>query len=490
MSDSLGEAFLATAEANADRTGVVGVQRSYTFREYAGAALSVARTLEEEGAAERVALLLGTSEAFAVMYFGTLLSGRVPIPLNFLLSPQELAAVAADAGLDKVFTVEPLEKLAAAAGIESVPVEKWLPGAISGGPGTPARPNRIATILYTSGTTGAPKGVVLTQQNLLSNIAACTEHFSFSPEHRLLGVLPLFHTFALTTTLALPALVGATTILMPRFEPRTAAEAITAHSVTTLVAVPSMYRAMLRAIEGMDVDFSTLRLPICGGEPLPQQCFQAYRDRHGVTLLEGYGLTETSPVISANTPSALRPGTVGTPLANLEVRVTDEAGQDAGVNVDGEIWVRGPSVMDGYLNRPEETSQVITGNAFLKTGDVGRIDQEGFLTITGRMREMIISAGENVFPREIEQVLLSHPAVTEAAVIGIPHQQRGEAPKAFVVLKEGLSADEEELKDLCRSQIARYKVPTEVEFRDQFERSPMGKILKQRLVRGKSEISR
>lgn len=482
MHSSLNDWFLATAEDAAERQAVVGAGGSYTFGQYAHAALSAARALEERGAGERLALLLPTSEAFAVMYFGTLLSGRVPVPLNFLLSPQELAAIVKDAGVGTVFTAEPFEKLAAALGVESVAVEKWLPEALAGGPAPPREANHVATILYTSGTTGTPKGVVLTQENLLSNIRGCIEHCGFTPQHRLLGILPLFHTFALTTTLVLPAVIGAATVLMPRFEPRSAAQAIAANSITTLMAVPSMYRAMLRAIENVEVDFSSLEMPICGGEPLSQDCFEAWRERHGVTLLEGYGLTETSPVISANTLAAFKAGTVGKPLSNIEVRVSDDSGQDAGVNADGEIWVRGPSVMEGYLNREEETNAAITDTAFFKTGDMGRMDEDGFLKITGRKKDMIISAGENIFPREIEQVLLSHPAVAEAAVVGIPHAQRGEAPKAFVVLSEGHSVGEDDLKDLCREKIARHKVPVTVEFRDEFPRSPMGKILKRRLV--------
>ena len=482
MHSSLNEAFLAAAEREGEKTALAGPGGTYTFAEYAGAALSAARALEESGAGERVALLLPTSEAFAVMYFGTLLSGRVPVPLNFLLSPREISAITRDAGVDRVFTVEAFGELAGALGLETVAVEKWLPRAIAAGPGAPKPANRVATVLYTSGTTGAPKGVVLTQANLLANIEGCVEHFGFGPEHRLLGVLPLFHTFALTTTLLLPAVIGATTVLMPRFEPRRAAEMIPAQSITTLVAVPSMYRAMLRAVENTDVDFTSLELPICGGEPLHEQYFHAWNERHGVTLLEGYGLTETSPVISANTPRRFKPGTVGTPLANLEVRVCDEEGRDAGVNVDGEIRVRGPSVMEGYLNLEEETGAAITPDAFFRTGDIGRRDEDGFLKITGRKKEMIISAGENIFPSEIEQVLLAHPAVAEAAVIGVPHEQRGEAPKAFVVLAEGCTAGADELKDFCRERIARYKVPVEVETRDEFPHSPMGKILKKRLA--------
>jgi acyl-CoA synthetase (AMP-forming)/AMP-acid ligase II len=211
--------------------------------------------------------------------------------------------------------------------------------------------------------------------------------------------------------------------------------------------------------------------------------FDAYRAKYGVPVYEGYGLTETSPVVAANTPWASKPLTVGKALPNVEVRVVDDAGQDAGVNVDGEIWVRGDSVTEGYLNLPDDTHAAVTGNAFFRTGDIGRFDEEGFLKITGRKKEMIISAGENIFPAEIERVLARHPAVAEVAVIGIADRVRGEAPKAFVVLRPGFEATAEALKEFCREHIARYKIPAEVEFRSEFPHSPTGKILKQRLVK-------
>lgn len=476
-------AFLRSAEEFAEKTAVVGAGRELTYREYAGGALCVAAALEERGEGERVALLLPTSEGFALMYFGTMLSGRVPVPLNFLLAGEELARIVADCGAQTIFTVKHFEEAARATGCDVVFLEEFLPGALSLGPAAPKPANPTVTILYTSGTTGRPKGVVLSQENLLSNVRGCIEHFGFGPRHKVLGILPLFHTFALTTTLALPAVAGATTVLSPRFDPAAVLRAIGEQGITTLVAVPSMYRAMLRSLEQAEAELSSLELPISGGEPLGEDCREAYREKYGVTLLEGYGLTETSPVISANAPGAVRGGTVGRALSNLEVRVADEEGQDAGINVDGEIWVRGPSVMVGYLNLPEESGDVMTGNGFLKTGDMGRIDHDGYLKITGRKREMIISAGENVFPREVEEALLRHEDVAEAAVIGIPHKLRGEAPKAFVILREGAETTADELKAFCREHIARYKVPAEIEFRREFPYSPTGKVLKQQLVK-------
>ena len=484
------EAFLSSAANAPDKVAVIDGQRALTFREYAGAALSVARALEERREAERVGLLLPTSAAFAITFFGTGLSGRVPVPLNFLLTAEELSAVIEDSGARTVITTRYFEEMARGLGKDVLFAEEFIPAALAGGTARPKEANPVAVIPYTSGTTGVPKGVVLSHRNVLANVRGCVEHFNFTSDNVLLGIMPFFHTFALTTTLVLPAAIGARIVLMPRFEPAATARAIEEHKVTTVVAVPSMYRAMTRALEGRAFDLSSLGLPISGGEPLPEDVFAAYRERHGITIYEGYGLTETSPVVAANTPGKAKAGTVGRALPNVEVRAADESGQDAGINVDGEILVRAQSVMEGYLNRPEETTAAISGNAFLRTGDIGRVDEEGYLRITGRKKEMIISAGENIFPAEIERALGRHPAVAEAAVIGIPDAMRGEAPKAFVVLRDGRSVAEQELKDFLREHIARYKVPSEIEFRSEFPHGPTGKILKQRLVRAQGRGGR
>lgn len=483
MVSSLSENLLRTAESLPDKALYIDPTGSVTFRECVGAALSVAAALEKRGQSEFVALMLPTSKAHALMYFGVMFSGRVPVPLNFFLTGQELSSIIRDCGAKTIFTVRPFEKLARETGAEVVLVEDWLGEATSNPPAAPKDANPVATLLYTSGTTGRPKGVVLSQKNILANVQGCIAHYRFSSSHRILCLLPLFHSFALTTTLVLPAVVGATAVFMPRFSPKQVLKAIERHSITAMMAVPSMYRALFRSACEAGCDLSGLELPISGGEALDHECFSAWQEKLGVRIMEGYGLTETSPVISGNAPHAFKAGTVGKPLANLEVRIADENGQAVPAGVDGEIWVRGPSVMEGYHNLSDETGCVITGDSFLRTGDVGRFDEEGFLSITGRIKEMIISAGENIFPGEIEHVLLMHPAVAEAAVIGIAHRLRGEAPKAFVVLAEAASADEDELKDLCRNHVARYKVPVEIEFCDEFPHGPTGKILKKKLAR-------
>lgn len=478
--DTIGARFLNAAERFADRPAIIEGNDVLPFGGYAGAALAVAAAIEASGTGEHVAIMLPTSRAFALSFLGAGLSGRVPVPLNFFLAPAELKAILADCGARTLITARAFGAIAEQLGVETVYAEEFIPRALSGKPAQP-KEHGTAAILYTSGTTGRPKGVVLSHRNILANVDGCVVHFAFSHEHTILAVLPYFHTFALTTTFAIPATIGAAAVVVAKFDPGAVLGAIERHRVTTMMAVPSMYRALARSIE-RGGDMSSVGIPITGGEPLAQELFDLYREKTGVTLLEGYGMTEASPAVSANTPTSVKPLTVGRPLCNVEVRVVREDGQDAGINVDGEIWVRGDNVMEGYHNLPEETKAVITGNAFLRTGDIGRFDSDGFLRITGRLKEMIISAGENIFPREVELAVAAHPAVEEAAVMGIPDRVHGEAPKAFVVLKAGATATADEIRSFCRERIAAYKVPTEIEFRESLPHGPTGKVLKQRLV--------
>lgn len=482
LGDSISQRFLASAGTFGEKTAILSGERTLSFAQYAGAALKVAAALETRGEEERVAVLLPTSDAFAIVFFGIMLSGRVAVPLNFFLTSDELSFILADCGAKTLITSRFFEESTAGLAVDVVYAEEFLPQALELEPASPAEANPTATMLYTSGTTGRPKGVVLSHENVLANITGIVEHFHFDPSNVLLSILPLFHTFALTTTLALPAVIGATAVLMPRFDPAGTLKTIEANRVTTMVAVPSMYRALLKALSRGDADLSSLIFPISGGEPLGEDVSAAYLENHGITILEGYGMTETSPVVAANTKEHFKPSTVGRALPNVEVLIADEAGRDAGVDTDGEILVKAPSVMKGYHNLPDETKAAVGQDGFLRTGDIGRLDEDGFLKITGRKKEMIISAGENIFPREIERVLIKHPAVAEAAVIGIAHKSRGEAPKAFVVLGEGASVDTEELQSFCRESLARFKVPAEIEFRDALPHSPTGKILKRRLA--------
>jgi long-chain acyl-CoA synthetase len=248
------------------------------------------------------------------------------------------------------------------------------------------------------------------------------------------------------------------------------------------MAIPSMYAAILRLKTRPAPVAEQIYLAISGGEPLSDQVFEGFRDRFGIELLQGYGLTETSPVCTLELPDERKRGSIGRPIRNVSVRIVDSLGNDAGTDQDGEIWIGGPNVMKGYYQNPEATRQAITADGWFKTGDAGRMDAGGFVTITGRIKEMLIVGGENVYPREIESVLETHPAIAEAAVIGAPDPSRGEIPVAFVTLVEGASATPTELRAHAREHLAGYKVPREVRIADDLPRSPIGKILKRRLT--------
>jgi long-chain acyl-CoA synthetase len=334
--------------------------------------------------------------------------------------------------------------------------------------------------LYTSGTTGKPKGVVLTHRNLVHNVESCQIAGKFDSGESFLCLLPFFHTYAITGTILLPLLNGCPMVLVDRFHPLKVLKLIEEHSISVFLAIPSMYRVLAHA-EG-DFNVRSVRFPISGGEPLPVATAEAFEKRFGVPIYEGYGQTEASPVISLNVPGNRKLGTVGPALPGVEIAIWDEGKNPVTADVVGEIMVRGPSVMQGYYNLPEETARTIT-REWLHTGDLGKMDAEGFVTITGRKKDLIISAGENIYPREIEEVLAQHPKVKEVAVIGVTDEVRGEVPKAFVLPREEMTVDEKELRQFCRSNLAGYKVPKYIEIVADLPRTPTGKVLKRMLPR-------
>jgi len=309
-------------------------------------------------------------------------------------------------------------------------------------------------------------------------VRSCQTAGQFGSDDTFLCLLPFFHTYAITGTFLLPALNGSKMVLVDRFQPLKVLKMIADHGVTCFLAIPSMYR-VLAGTEG-DFDVSSLRFPISGGEPLPVAVAEAFRERFGVDVFEGYGQTEASPVVSLNVPGARKLGSVGRPLPGVEVSVWSDENQPVPPGTVGELVVRGENVMQGYHRLPEETAATVAGG-WLHTGDLGAMDDDGFLTITGRKKELIISAGENIFPREIEEALIQHPSVREVAVVGVPDEVRGEVPKAFVIPAEGARVDERELRGFCRERIAGYKVPKTFEIVDDLPRTPSGKVLKRML---------
>jgi long-chain acyl-CoA synthetase len=341
----------------------------------------------------------------------------------------------------------------------------------------------LAVLLYTSGTSGSPKGVMLTHGNLQSDVDGAIESAQLKHQHRFLGVIPLFHAFGFTAMMLAPIQLGATIHYIARFSAVATVQAIREHQASLLFGVPSMFGAMLHLKNASAEDFRSIYAIISGGEPLPRALADAFEQRFGVTLYEGYGLSETSPVVALNSPREHRAGSVGKPLSSVQVKITDEAGNALSTDEIGEVWLKGPMIMKGYFNLPRETAAALTADGYLRTGDLGKLDRDGFLYITGRKKEMISIAGEKVYPREIEDILLKHPEIAEAVVLGKKDAARGEVIVAFVRPKPEQDVKPDQVRDFCRQQgLAQWKCPREVIVMDDFPRSATGKVLKRALL--------
>jgi len=480
-------AFLDSAARHAARTAVIDGGRGWTYAELAAAARRVAGHVA--GATDRgiVGIYLPNSLGFITAFLGVLAAGKAAVPLNLSLAPGELAAVLDHAGTDAVITSEALAAQLPRSGARLLFIEKLLD---SGAPAEPAHRDEtdLAVILYTSGSTGEPRGVRLTHMNLLSNARGAAEAAGFRPEDHVLGALPPFHTFALTTTIIAPLLTGASVVTMARFSPEGALD-LAAEGVSVILGVPSMYRLMARAQRSKPRALPALRLAVSGGEKLAARVREEFEPVFGVALCEGYGLTECSPVVALNVPGANRPGTVGRPLAHLEVRIAGSDGEPLPPGAEGEVRVRGASVMAGYHRAPEATRCVLTPEGWLCTGDLGRLSADGYLALTGRIKELIIVAGENVHPAEVESALARHPAVAECAAIGVPDEQRGEQIVAFVVPAPAAAPllGLEELRRHCRQELAGYKVPRRFLIVSEIPKGPTGKADRKALARRAAE---
>jgi len=474
--------FLRTCRKKASSIAAIDEGGEITYRDYARLSRRLATLLRIKARRKTIGIMLPTSKEFGITYFASLMAGRIPVPLNFLLERDELKFIADDSGIDCVVTVRHFEQLASGLASKTIFLED-----LKGKPSLPLpfvarwKEDDVATILYTSGSTQRPKGVMLTHRNFMSNLEGCIQHVYFDDRDSIIGVLPMFHSFALTTALLLPVRIGARAVYIRRFSAPAVLEAIERHRVTAILAIASLYRVLIKAAKEKSYDLSSLRLCVSGGELLPLELSREFERTFGIKLLEGYGVTETAPVISVNTPDDFRLGTAGKPLPNVEVKIVDDDGNELPPGERGEILIRGPNVMKGYLNRPDLTRQALTPDGWYRTGDMGIIDSDGFLSIVGRKSDFIISSGENISPAEIEEVILTHPKVSEVAVIGVPDRTRGEVPKAFVILNEGETCSADELRDFCRGKLARFKIPRYFEFRDELPRGPTGKILKRAL---------
>ncbi|WP_367318902.1 long-chain fatty acid--CoA ligase [Streptomyces sp. HUAS ZL42] len=439
---------------------------------------------------DRVALMLPSVPEFVVLYYGVLRAGAVVVPMNPLLKTRETEYHLNDSGAVLLFEWHqaPGEGAqgAAAAGVRHMPVE---PGAFAGllagheplSGVTDVDGEDVAVLLYTSGTTGRPKGAALTHAGLRHNTEVNAVHVQqMTPDDVVVGCLPLFHIFGQICTMSVAVRSGASLTLIPRFEPQTVLDAIARDGATVFEGVPTMYAALLQ--HPSEADVSTLRMCISGGASLPVEVLHGFERRFGCAVLEGFGMSETSPVVTFNHPDRPRKaGSIGTPIKDVEVRLLDEKGQDVPQGEIGELVVRGPNVMKGYWNRPQETAATVP-DGWLRTGDLARQDEDGYLYIVDRKKDMIIRGGYNVYPREIEEVLHEHPAVALAAVVGVPHDHLGEEIAAAVVLRPGAQAAPGELQQFVRDRVAAYKYPREVWLVDSLPTGPSGKILKREIT--------
>jgi long-chain acyl-CoA synthetase len=489
LASIISESAARTPEAVAVRLGPLEL----TYAELDDRSARLAALLRERGLqqGDRVGLMLPNVLEFPISYYGILRAGGVVVPMNVLLKRREIAFYLEDSGAELLlawhgFAGEAREG-AADAGAELIEVEPEsfaeLLGDREPDPEIAATDEEdTAVILYTSGTTGKPKGAELTHFNLSRNADIASRTTSnVKAGDVVLGALPLFHSFGQTVSMNASLRVGATLTLLPKFDPGDALEIIDRERITHFYGVPTMYGALLHHPGREDFDVSALRICITGGASMPVEVLRGFEQAFGCEVLEGYGLSETSPVACTNHPGRPRkPGSIGTPIEEVEMKLFDEGDNEVPRGEVGEIVVRGHNVMKGYWQRPEATEEAMQSGWF-HTGDMARIDEDGYFFIVDRKKDLIIRGGYNVYPREVEEVLYEHPKIREAAVVGVPHDRWGEEIGAAVVLHEGEELTPEEVGEYVKERIAAYKYPRIVWFLDELPKGPTGKILKREI---------
>jgi long-chain acyl-CoA synthetase len=480
----------STAE-NPDHVALRVGDATTSYQDLNAASARVAGLLTDRGVGpgDRVGLMLPNVPEFAAVYYGVLRAGAVVVPMNPLLKAREVEYYLADSGATVLFAWHSAAKeaVAGAGDTEVIVVADGFATTLA-----PAEPGLVersaddtAVILYTSGTTGRPKGAELTHDNLIRNVeVVLSDLVQLGPDDVVFGGLPMFHSFGQTVTLNATIATGASLSMLSRFDASTALQLLAAHGATVLAGVPTMYSAFLAAGADADApDLPDLRVCVSGGAALPVEVLHQFEKTFGCIVLEGYGLSETSPVASFNRLGQQRkPGSIGTPVTGVQLRVVDGNGAEVPQGETGEIAIRGHNVMKGYWHKPEATDEVLSVDGWFRTGDIGRVDEDGYFFIVDRKKDLIIRGGYNVYPREIEEVLYEHPAVAEAAVIGLPHAELGEEIGAAVALKPNMSVTVEEIRDHVKAQVAAYKYPRHVWFVDALPKGPTGKILKREIV--------
>jgi long-chain acyl-CoA synthetase len=441
------------------------------------------------GVGDRVGMQLPNLPYFPILYYALLRLGAVVVPMNPLLKSAEISQQLADAGARLLLGWHELpERPRDDVGAEHIAVtpgefEQLLERATAVEAIEERADDDPAVIIYTSGTTGTPKGATLTHANLRRGAEVGRELVDAGPDDVAVATLPLFHVFGMNSIMNTTVMARGLMTLVPRFDPTKVLEVVQRDRATTFAGVPTMYAALLHHPERDRYDVSSLHLCVSGGSAMPVEVLRGFDEAFGATILEGYGLSETTGMASFNTRDRERkPGSIGVPVGGTEMKVVDDEGNEVGRGEPGEIVMRGPFVMTGYWGRDDATEEVVR-NGWFHTGDVATVDEDGFFFVVDRKKDLIIRGGYNVYPREIEEVLYAHPGVLEAAVVGVPHESLGEEVAAAVVRKPGSDVSADELSEHARSQLAAYKYPRVVWFLDELPKGPTGKILKREIER-------
>ena len=457
--------------------------------------------LREKGVREgdRVGMQLPNVPYFPIVYFGALRLGAIVVPMNPLLKEKEVAYHLSDSGARVMVGwhqfAEPATAGSEQAGAEAVIAT---PGEFEQMVGAAEQLDEVvdrsdddpAVIIYTSGTTGTPKGAALTHRNLISGAEVARDLVDADPDSVAVATLPLFHVFGMNSLMNVTIQARGLMTLVPRFSPEKVLEVIERDRATVFGGVPTMYAALLHHPDRERYDTSTLDLCVSGGSPMPVEVLRGFDEAFGTKVLEGYGLSETTGMGTFNQPDRERkPGSIGVPVGDTEIRLVDQDDNDVPAGEPGELVMRGSFVMAGYWNRDEATDEVMRGGWF-HTGDIATIDDEGYYFIVDRKKDLIIRGGYNVYPRELEEVLYEHEAVREAAVLGVPHPELGEEVGAAVALKQGASADPDELRQYMKQRVAAYKYPRVIWLVDELPKGPTGKIIKREIEVPAEELER
>ncbi len=507
----LGDMLEKSAKAARGSTAIVFENQKIKYKTLNGYVNQLAHGLMEldVSVGERVAIWMTNSPEYLYAYYANARIGAVNVPINTFLKGEEVAFILNDSKTHTVF-ISPeyyeefklaIPKIRTVKNVIISATEKefnkifrtrdpkfkyfHLQGYLKNEPRETI--NRtfsdedLAVLIYTSGTTGFPKGAMLTHKNLISNAEDCSDVLEITSKDRFLLFLPMFHSFTELVCMVLPILRRSRIIILPKIDTAKIKEAIIKKRPSLFIGVPTVYNSMVQVeLSKLKQKLNPVRIYISGAAPLAQDVLRRFIDKYDRPLLEGYGLSEASPVVCVNRPGEERPLSVGVPVTRVEVKIVDSNEKEMKPDEVGEIIIKGPNIMKGYWNQPEESERALR-NGWLFTGDMGKIDDDGYIYIVDRKKDMLLYRGQNIYPREIEEVLYNHPKIKECAVVGIKDVQKGEIPKAYIALQEGESSTEKEIKEYLKEKIANYKIPRYIKILDELPKTPTGKILKKDL---------